>query len=248
MIDYLQEENRALRDQLSGKRLRFTDVQRMRLGDRVKNVGRRKLILIGTVVTPGTLRRCHRELVAKKYDGSRKRGPGRPPKPNPRKDFMRHRISAMRRHLPNKCPSEWIASCTSRRLWSCSPARPGRVKVRASDWATLRSVTSVTGLIRVVARGHGIRVADPAIPSVRAHLSTTILVQALIGSKFRRSLHAATRLRIRFARLLDGPALVFRPDVRSIRQSIPTFYLVLSWVSFSAGAKVEKRSRKAPSR
>jgi len=31
VIDYLQEENQALREQLDGKRLRFTDQQRRRL-------------------------------------------------------------------------------------------------------------------------------------------------------------------------------------------------------------------------
>ena len=80
VIDYLQEENRALRDQLGGKRLRFTDVQRMRLAERAKKLSRQKLIEVGTVVTPDTLLRWHRKLIAKKYDGSKKRGPGRPRK------------------------------------------------------------------------------------------------------------------------------------------------------------------------
>jgi putative transposase len=80
VIDYLQEENRALREQLGGKRLRFTDAQRIRLAQRAKRLGRRKLLEIGTFVTPDTLLRWHRELVAKKYDGSKKRGPGRPRK------------------------------------------------------------------------------------------------------------------------------------------------------------------------
>lgn len=80
VIDYLQEENRALREQLGGKRLRFTDTQRIRLAERAKRLGRQKLLEIGTLVTPDTLLRWHRELVAKKYDGGRKRGPGRPRK------------------------------------------------------------------------------------------------------------------------------------------------------------------------
>jgi len=41
-------------------------------------VGRRKLNAIGILVTPDALLRWHRELVAKKYDGSKTRGPGRP--------------------------------------------------------------------------------------------------------------------------------------------------------------------------
>ena len=36
LIDYLREENRILREQLGGRRLRFTDDQRRRLGTRAK--------------------------------------------------------------------------------------------------------------------------------------------------------------------------------------------------------------------
>lgn len=81
VIDYLQEGNRALREQLGGKRLRLTDAQRIRLAERAKKLGRRKFLEIGTLVNPDTLLRWHRVLVARKYDGSKKRGPGRPRKP-----------------------------------------------------------------------------------------------------------------------------------------------------------------------
>jgi hypothetical protein len=40
VIDYLQEENRVLLEQLGGKPKRFTDTQRMRLARRAKAVGR----------------------------------------------------------------------------------------------------------------------------------------------------------------------------------------------------------------
>ena len=78
VIDYLQEENRVLREQLGGKRLRFTDVQRRRLARRAHQIGRYGLSEIATLVTPDTLLRWYRELVARKYDDSKKRGPGRP--------------------------------------------------------------------------------------------------------------------------------------------------------------------------
>ncbi len=78
VIEYLQEENRALREQLGGKRLRFTDRQRRRLADKAKAISRKLLFEIGTLVTPDTLLRWHRELIAKKYDGSKNRKPGRP--------------------------------------------------------------------------------------------------------------------------------------------------------------------------
>ena len=38
VIEYLQEENRALREQLGEKRLRFTDRQRRRLAARAKAI------------------------------------------------------------------------------------------------------------------------------------------------------------------------------------------------------------------
>src|SRR5215470_2081717 len=77
-IDYLREENRVLRQLLGGRRLRFTDDQRRRLAARAKGLGRRALSQIATIVTPGTLLAWHRKLIARKYDGSASRGPGRP--------------------------------------------------------------------------------------------------------------------------------------------------------------------------
>jgi hypothetical protein len=43
VIDYLQEENRALREQIGPGRLRFTDDQRRRLAAKAKTLGRRLL-------------------------------------------------------------------------------------------------------------------------------------------------------------------------------------------------------------
>ncbi len=59
VIEYLQEENRALREQMGGKRLRFTDQQRRRLAAKAKKVGRKRLSQIETLVTPDTLLRWH---------------------------------------------------------------------------------------------------------------------------------------------------------------------------------------------
>ena len=78
VIDYLQEENRVLREQLAPRRLRFTDAQRRRLAAKAQALGRRALRDLETLVTPDTLLRWHRHLIAKKYDGSRRRGPGHP--------------------------------------------------------------------------------------------------------------------------------------------------------------------------
>lgn len=43
VIDYLQEENRVLRELLGDKRLRFTDAQRGRLAEKAKRLGRKVL-------------------------------------------------------------------------------------------------------------------------------------------------------------------------------------------------------------
>jgi hypothetical protein len=59
--------------------VRFTDAQRRRLAAKAKTVGRGVLKAIATIVTPDTLLAWHRTLIAKKYDGSIRRGPGRPP-------------------------------------------------------------------------------------------------------------------------------------------------------------------------
>src|SRR5437867_4495396 len=78
VIEYLLEENHLLREQLEGRRLRLTDDQRRRLAVKGKVLGRRVLGEVAGIVTPDTILRWYRRLVARKYDGSRRRGPGRP--------------------------------------------------------------------------------------------------------------------------------------------------------------------------
>ncbi len=77
VIDYLIEENRVLKEQLEGQRLRFTDEQRIRLAVKAKVLGRRVLDELETLVTPDTLLVWHRKLIAQKWTFARK-GPGRP--------------------------------------------------------------------------------------------------------------------------------------------------------------------------
>jgi transposase InsO family protein len=79
-IEYLREENRVLREQMGNRRLRFNDEQRRRLAARGKELGRKVLEEVATIVTPDTLLAWHRRLIAQKYDGSRNRQPGRPRK------------------------------------------------------------------------------------------------------------------------------------------------------------------------
>jgi len=79
VIDYLQEENRVLREQLGSRRLRFTNDQRIRLAAKAHLLGRHVLEELRSIVTPDTLLAWHRTLIARKYDGRQRRGPGRPP-------------------------------------------------------------------------------------------------------------------------------------------------------------------------
>jgi len=78
VVDYLREENRVLREQLGGRRLRLSDDQRRRLAVRAKKLGRKVLAEVASLGTPDTLLAWHRKLIARKYDGSRRRGSGRP--------------------------------------------------------------------------------------------------------------------------------------------------------------------------
>ncbi len=78
LIDYLREENRILREQLGSGRLRLTDAQRRRLAVRGKVLGSKALGEVAGIVTPDTILRWYRRLIAKKYDGSAHRGRGRP--------------------------------------------------------------------------------------------------------------------------------------------------------------------------
>jgi putative transposase len=68
----------VLRQQLGKKRLRLNDDQRRRFAVKAKKPGWRVLHELTTIVTPETLLAWHRKLIAKKYGGSKRRGPGRP--------------------------------------------------------------------------------------------------------------------------------------------------------------------------
>jgi len=78
VIDYLRAENAVLREHIPRKRLAFNDDQRMRLARAAHRVGRAILDSCATLATPDTLLRWYRELIARKYDGSAQRRPGRP--------------------------------------------------------------------------------------------------------------------------------------------------------------------------
>jgi HTH-like domain len=75
-VAYLVEENRILRKQLQGRRLRLSDEERCRLALRGHRLGRRVLRQVATIVTPDTILRWHRQLIARKWTYRK----GRPPR------------------------------------------------------------------------------------------------------------------------------------------------------------------------
>src|SRR5450756_1856154 len=68
----------CLRSAWGGRRIRFTDTERCRLARKAHSLGRKVLNALHTLVTPDTLLRWYREMVACKWNYSHRRGPGRP--------------------------------------------------------------------------------------------------------------------------------------------------------------------------
>jgi putative transposase len=73
---YLIEENRILRGHVRG-RIRLTDEERRRLAVHGHRLGRRCLQDVATIVTPDTILRWHRQLIARQWTYAKRRG-GRP--------------------------------------------------------------------------------------------------------------------------------------------------------------------------
>jgi putative transposase len=76
-IEYLKAEHRMLKARLGRRRIVFTDAERRLLARHAKAVGRKKLFELDPIVSPDTLLRWHRQLIALKWTFLR-RGPGRP--------------------------------------------------------------------------------------------------------------------------------------------------------------------------
>src|SRR5260370_28153916 len=75
--EYLAAENRIRKAQLTG-RLKLSDAERGALGEIGHRLDRKVLADIATVARPDTILGWYRKLVAHKFDGSARRGPGRP--------------------------------------------------------------------------------------------------------------------------------------------------------------------------
>ncbi|MFT4516196.1 MAG: putative transposase, partial [Planctomycetota bacterium] len=77
-IEYLVEANRVLKEQLGNRRLRLTDDQRRRLAAKAKPLGRRPLDKVATIVTPATILRWQRKLIAAHHTYAHRTRVGRP--------------------------------------------------------------------------------------------------------------------------------------------------------------------------
>ncbi len=76
--EYLASENRILRAQLKG-RLQLSDADRATLAEIGHRLGRKALEDVANAAKPDTILGWYRKLVARKFDGSkRRRYPGRP--------------------------------------------------------------------------------------------------------------------------------------------------------------------------
>jgi transposase InsO family protein len=145
VIEFVQAENRLLKDRLRGRRIRFTDAERALLARKAKAVGRKALLELDTIVSPDTLLRWHRRLVAQKWNFAARRGAGRP-------SIMRHiselivrmaqdnpswgytRIQGALANLSHKVGRGTIANVLKRNGIEPSPERS-----RRTPWSTFLS-------------------------------------------------------------------------------------------------------------
>jgi putative transposase len=142
VIEFLKAENQLLKERLRGRRLRFTDAERALLARKAKAVGRTALLKLDTIVSPDTLMRWHRRLVAQKWDFSKRRGPGRPgvmrtiseliirmAQDNPRWGYRR--IQGALANLSHKVGRGTIANVLNRNSVEPAPERGKR-----TQWST----------------------------------------------------------------------------------------------------------------
>ncbi len=80
VIESLRTENQVLKEKHGKKRILLSDDQRRRLAVKGTILGRKLLDEVGTLFTPDTILRWHRQLVAQKWDYSdrREKKAGRP--------------------------------------------------------------------------------------------------------------------------------------------------------------------------
>ena len=84
IIEFQNAQIQALMDKMGRKRILLADDQRRLLAVKGKALGCKAMMELTTIVTPDTILRWHRRLIAQKWDYSDRRGkaPGRPKVPD----------------------------------------------------------------------------------------------------------------------------------------------------------------------
>ena len=172
-MDSLQGENRVRREPLGPGRLRCTDAQRRRLAAQAKRLGRRGRRDLHTLVTPDTLLRWHRQLIARTYDGRGRRGPGRPRgmdtirrlivrMATENREWGDTRIRGARGNLGHQVARGTIANVRKERGLEPAPERKTRTTWRARVENAFFRYKSIIG-DRLRARSRGGRVAESVV-------------------------------------------------------------------------------------
>ena len=146
MIDFYVSQTEALLESQGKKRILLNDDQRRVLAVKGKALGRKALTELTTIVTPDTILRWHRELLAQKWDYSerRKNKPGRPPvsdevkqlvlrmaKENP--DWGYDRIQGALANLGHKISDQTVGN-----ILKAHGIEPAPERKRQSTWKTFR--------------------------------------------------------------------------------------------------------------
>ena len=104
-VEYLLTENRVLREKLGKNRILLNDDQRRRLAVKGKTLGRKMLEQLATIVSPDTILRWHRELVARHWNCSgRRKATGRPA-------ATPEIVELVLRRAKSRAGSDWAGCC-----------------------------------------------------------------------------------------------------------------------------------------
>jgi transposase InsO family protein len=183
VIDYLRAENQVLKAQLGRRRLRLTNDQRRRLAAKGHRLGRRVLREVATIVTPDTILRWHRQLIAYKWTQERRRV-GRPGilkeieqltvrMANENSRWGYTRIQGALRNLGHRVARSTIANILKEHGIEPAPDRPSSWRTfLAAHWGTIAAAdffTTEVWTLRGLVTYYTLFVIDLA--SRRAHVA-----------------------------------------------------------------------------
>jgi len=132
IIEFQNAQIQALMDKMGRKRILLSDDQRRLLAVKGKALGRKTIMELTTIVTPDTILRWHRRLIAEKWDYSDRRhhAPGRPRVP----DVVVQLVLRMAKENPT-----WGYDRIQRVLW---PTWDSTFPIRPSETSSERTVSN----------------------------------------------------------------------------------------------------------